>query len=750
MSGAPVIISRRAALAGCGALILSFSFAGRLLAQQGGSAEGGGASGQPQLPGSLKKAPFLDSWIRIDADGAITVFTGKAELGQGIKTALLQVAAEELDAGLDRLTLITADTARTPDEGYTAGSHSVQDSGTALMNAAAQVRQLLIAEAARRLSLPADQLRTENAAVIAPDGRRFAYRDLVADQMLHVQATPQSPLKDPRQFQIMQHPVPRVDIQAKVTGGEAYVQDMRPPGMVHGRVVRPPSYDAKLLSIDSSTVESMPGVIKIVRDGNFLGVVATREFEAIEAMRTLAAAARWQETAQLPNASALPEFLIAQPAQDITVLDARQSNNSDARSLSATYTRPYLAHGSIGPSCAVALYDGNALTVWTHSQGVYPLRGAIAEMLGMSKEQVRCIHAEGAGCYGHNAADDAAGDAALLARAVPGRPVRLQWMREQEHGCEPYGPAMVAKVTAGLDASGEIIDWDYAVWSNTHSTRPGPAGELIGARSLAVPFSPPPPKPIPMPEGGGDRNSIPLYRLASARVLYHFIPAMPVRVSALRGLGAHINVFAIESFMDELAEAARADPVQFRLQHLDDPRAREVVSTAAQRFGWQDKSPIKTPGRGRGFAFARYKNLAAYCAIACEMEVERDSGRARMVRAVAAVDAGQVVNPDGLINQIEGAILQSMSWTLFESVTFDERRITSIDWSSYPILRFSAVPDAVEVHIIDRPGLPFLGCGEAGQGPTAAAIANGLASATGHRLRDLPLTRERIKAAIGI
>jgi nicotinate dehydrogenase subunit B len=750
MSAETVIISRRAAIAGTGALIFSFSSLGRLRAQDPAAQQTGASPTQNQIHGSLSKAPFLDSWIRIDAKGAITVFTGKAELGQGIKTALLQIAAEELDAGLEQLTLVTADTARTPDEEYTAGSHSVQDSGTAIMHAAAQVRQLLVNEAATRMGVGADQLRTESATVFAPDGRRFGYGELVAGQMLHVEAASQSTLKNPQQFKVMQRPIPRVDIPGKVTGGEAYVQDLRPAGMVHGRVVRPPSYGATLVKIDVRGVEKMPGVLKVVRDGSFLAVIAAREFQAIEAMRALAAAARWQETAVLPSAERLPDFLKAQPAQDITVLDARQSTVSAAKSLSAQYSRPYLAHGSIGPSCAVALYDGDTMAVWTHSQGVYPLRGAIAEMLGLAKDKVRCVHAEGAGCYGQNAADDAAGDAALLARAVPGRPVRVQWMREQEHAWEPFGPTMAIKVSAGIDADGKIVDWDYAVWSNTHATRPGPAGALVAARSLASPFAQPSPKPLPMPEGGGDRNSIPLYQFPSARVIYHFVPAMPVRVSALRALGAHLNVFAIESFMDELAAAAGTDPVQFRLRHLDDARARDAISIAAQKFGWSEDSDGKAPGRGRGFAFARYKNLAAYCAIACEVAVDRDTGRARMLRAVAAVDAGQVVNPDGVINQIEGAILQSMSWTLFESVGFDEKRITSIDWSTYPILRFSAVPDALQVHVIDRPGQPFLGCGEAGQGPAAAAIANAIAGATGQRLRDLPLTRGRIKAAIGI
>jgi CO/xanthine dehydrogenase Mo-binding subunit len=321
-------------------------------------------------------------------------------------------------------------------------------------------------------------------------------------------------------------------------------------------------------------------------------------------------------------------------------------------------------------------------------------------------------------------------------------------MREQEHAWEPYGPAMVSKVSAALDQAGTTVDWNYEVWSNTHSMRPGGPGALLAAQSLAQPFPPPEPKPLPLPEGGGDRNAIPIYRLPSARVLYHFIPDMPLRISALRALGAYLNIFSIESFMDELAAAAGADPVEFRLRHLDDKRARDVVTTAAERFGWSSYS--RGPGRGRGFAFARYKNLAAYCALAAEVEVAPETGRARLVRAVAAVDSGQAVNPNGIANQTEGAILQSASWTLYESVTFDDTRITSVDWSTYPILRFDAVPDSIEVHVIDRPGQPFLGSGEAGQGPAAAAVANAVADATGHRFRDLPLTRRRIKQALGV
>jgi len=388
------------------------------------------------------------------------------------------------------------------------------------------------------------------------------------------------------------------------------------------------------------------------------------------------------------------------------------------------------------------------LTIWTHTQGVYPLRNAIAEMLRVPEERVRCVHMEGAGCYGHNGADDAAADAALIASAFPGRPVRVHWMREQEHAWEPYGSAMVSSVRARLDGSGNIVDWQYDVWSNTHSSRPGRAGNLVAATHLQAAFTPPPPQVLPQPAGGGDRNAIPYYKFPNARVVHHFVPAMPLRVSALRSLGAYMNVFSIESFMDELARAAAADPVEFRLRHLEDPRAREVVLAAAERFGWSTYR--RQRGRGRGFAFARYKNLAAYTAVACEVEVERESGHVRVVRAVAAVDSGEAVNPDGIRNQIEGGIVQSLSWTLYESVTFDNTRITSTDWSTYPILRFSNVPDSIDVNVISRPGQPFLGTGEAAQGPSAAALANAVADATGVRIRDLPFTPERVKAAIGI
>ncbi len=736
-------ISRRDVLRGTGALVLAFS-----LSRHAFALTETGASETPLrgLPGSLDSTPQLDAWIRIEPNGNATVFTGKAELGQGIRTALMQVAAEELKLPIARLTLITADTGRTPNEGYTAASHSVQDSGTALRNAAAQVREILIGEAARRAGASASELSARDGVVTGPGGLRFGYGDLVSAQLLHVDAQPTSILTDPRDFTVMDRPVPRVDIPAKVTGGAAYVQDMRLPGMVHGRIVRPPSYGARLTALDAGPVEAMPGVLKVVRDGAFLGVIAEKEWTAIQAMRRLAALARWDEIAELPDEARLPDALMALPSRDTTILDVGQPEAS-SYAVDGLFSRPYLAHGSIGPSCAIAHMEGDALTVWTHTQGVYPLRNALATLLAMPQDKVRCIHAEGAGCYGQNGADDVGADAALLARALPGRPVRVQWMREQEHAWEPFGPGMVTHLRAALGPDGSIAAWQHDVWSQSHMMRPGPPGTLLAARDIADPFPPALPVDLPMPEGGGDRNAVPLYVLPNARAVNHFLPEMPLRGSSMRSLGGYLNVFAIESTMDDLARLSGQDPVDFRLRHLADERARAVITEAAERFGWKGR-PKAPAGSGYGFAFARYKNLEAYCAIALEIAIDQDTGRTVIQRAVAAVDTGQVVNPDGVRNQIEGGIVQATSWTLFESVRFDRRRITSIDWASYPILRFAHVPRHIEVHIVDRPGLPFLGAGEAAQGPTGAAIANAVRDVTGQRLRTLPLDAATVRAAM--
>ena len=732
-------LSRRAFLAATGALTVSF--ATHVQAQS--------ADASPKLPGSLKDAPRLAGWVQVAPDGAVTVFTGKAELGQGIRTALIQVAAEQLTLAPGQITLVTADTGRTVDEGYTAGSHSMQDSGTAIMNAAAEVRGILVAEAAARLGVPASSLVPAGGRVTAPDGRSLGFGELVGTLTPDRLAQPGAPLKDPASFTVIGKAVPRVDIPAKVTGGAAYVQDMRLPGMLHARVVRPPRYGATLASLDPAPIAAMPGVVKVVRDGSYLGVLARGEWQAITAMRALAAAAKWTRGQALPEQATIFDTIQALPARDTVILDRKATPSAAVKTLKARYLRPYGSHGSIGPSCAVAQLQDGVMTVWTHTQGVFPDRAALAELLAMPLDKVRCIHTEGSGCYGHNGADDAAADAALLARTMPGVPVRLQWMREQEHTWEPFTPAMIAEVEASLDANGRIVDWQYGVWSNTHNMRPGNGGRLMPSWALANPLQPSPPMPIPQPEGGGDRNAVPLYAFPQAHVVSHFIPNMPLRVSAMRGLGAYTNVFSIESFMDELALAAGADPVAFRLAHLTDSRARDVIIRAAEEFGW-DAAKTLPPGHGRGFGFARYKNLGAYAAVALEISLDHESGRIRVIRAHCAVDSGQAVSPDGICNQIAGGLIQSSSWTLYETVRFDTTHITSSDWSSYPILRFPAVPDSVEVHVIDRPGQPFLGTGEATQGPTAAAIANALADAAKVRIRELPLSMERVKAAIGV
>jgi CO/xanthine dehydrogenase Mo-binding subunit len=719
---------RRGVLTG-GALVVAFALSGRTVAQD------------RKLPPSLAKAPHLDSWIRVGGDGHITVCTGKVELGQGLRTALMQIAAHELATPFATIELVTADTARTPDEGVTAGSHSMQDSGTAILNACANVRALLAEAAAWQFAIGVNQVTLRDGAAHAPDGRSVGYGALASALSLHVEARPDMPRHEGTPRVIGQNQ-PRVDIPAKVTGGEAYIQDMRLPGMLHARVVRGPSDGTAMKAADLAALEKMPGVVKLVREGRFMAVIADQEWRAIKALHRLQAGG-WQRTAPPLAASDLRDTIRRLPAEDMAIFDyGGPRSPPEARAVRAIYSRPHLMHGSIGPSCAIALWEDGGVTVWTHSQGVYPLRKALAELLHLHEDRVRCIHVEGSGCYGHNGADDVAADAALAARAVPGQPVRLQWMREQEHGWEPLGSSMVVEIAAELHDD-RVVGWHTGVWSNTHSTRPRSAGGLLAGAEVEPPFVPPRPRPIPMPEGGGARNANPIYALPNARGTFHFVEQMPARVSALRGLGAQMNVFAIESFMDELAAAAGGrDPVAFRLDYLKDERARAVVQLAAERFEWSARP------ENAGFAFARYKNLAAYCAVAMEVRVDRETGAIRVPRVVAAVDSGEAINPDGIRNQIEGGIVQSLSWTTRESVSFDKTHRASFDWSAYPILRFPFVPGRVEVHVIDRPGQPFLGTGEASQGPASAALANAVARALGVRIRDMPLSPERVKAAL--
>lgn len=746
------VLTRRDALR-AGGLLVAFGFGGHAVAQLAGGGEGGAAPRaiRPDLPGSLRSNPVLEAWIHVAPDGAVTVFSGKVELGQGIRTALLQVAAEELDVPPARITLVSGDTARVPDEGLTAGSHSMQDGGTALANAAANVRMLLTREAARAWRAdPAALATSGRGEVVAPDGRALDYGALAARLSLEVEAVADAPRRDPRAYRTLGTDLPRIDIPAKLTGGEAYVQDLRLPGMLHARVIRGPSYGTHLAAPPLDAVRAMPGVVAVVENGTFAAVVARTEWQAIKAMRAAQAGDYVRTLPPLP-VGAGPHRLEALPSREIVVLDTRKAGGRGAatRSLRASYSRPWYSHGSIGPSCAVALAKDGGLTLWSHSQGVFDMHRAVAELVGLDPGKVRCIHTPSAGCYGQNGADDVTAEAGLIAMAVPGRPIRLQWMREQEFGWEPCGCGMVTQVEAAIGPDKRIAHWNYEVWSNSHNNRPVRAGGYAVAQQVEPRFAPQEARPIPMPEGDGDRNANPLYTFAHMNVLYHFVPEMPLRVSALRSLGAHLNVFSIESMLDELAREAGVDPLAFRLAHMEDRRARAVMTEATRRFGW-DTRPRGDGRRGCGMAFARYKNIGAYCALAMEVEVEHETGTVAVRRVSAAVDAGQPASPDGIRNQVEGGIIQSLSWALLEEVTYDETRRTSFDWGSYPILRFDQVPGAIDVHVMDRPGQPFLGAGETAQGPASAALANAIADATGARLRDMPFTPARVKAAIGV
>jgi CO/xanthine dehydrogenase Mo-binding subunit len=719
------------------------------------------ASSAPTSQQGLQKAPApvsfrenqrLAGWIRIDERGHVTIFTGKAELGQGILTALTQIAAEQLDVDFQAVSIISADTSRGPNEGYTYGSQSVEQSGAALQAASAQARAVLVAAAAQQLGVAADVLSVRAGVIHAPDGRTVRYGDLVRGErsLLDRAVASDAVVKQPADYRLIGHSIPRIDLPAKFTGGAAFVQDMRLPGMLFGRVVRPPRAGANLVDVDLQQARAMPGVVAVVRDGDFLALAAEREEQAIAARAVLANAARWNDAhADLPDVDALPAALRSWRSEDTVAAATGQDVPvpSDVRWVEADYSRPYLSQASIGPSCAVAWLNGSHMTVWSHTQGAYPLRGDLATVLGLPVDSVDVVHVPGSGCYGHNGADDVALDAALLARAVSGRPVKLQWMRDDEFAWAPISPAMSMRIRAALTPQGRIADWQYDVWSNTHGARPGQPGgvNLLAAWHLQKPCTPSPFLRLPQPFGNGDRNAVSVYALPRQHVVNHLLLDSPIRTSSLRTLGAFGNIFAIESFMDELALAANADPAAFRRAHLTDPRALAVLDAALAKANWRADEKLP-PGRGRGLAYSRYKSIQAYAAVVVDVDVEHESGTVKVTRVTIAADLGRVINPDGARNQIEGGVLQALSWSLKERVTFNRREITTRGWADYPIFTFEDVP-SVDIVLIDRPDMPSLGAGEFSVGPAAAALANAVAAATGGRVRDLPMTSQRVRAA---
>ena len=738
-------LSRRSLLKTSG--YLSLQFALMMPAKESLSAT---PSAVPHLPGDLQTNRSLSAWIRVNADQTITLLVGKVELGQGILTAVSQVCAEELDVDLSRIRLISGDTRLVPNEGVTAGSFSMPYCATAGQYASAEVRQILLGLAAEKLGVLVSTLSVKDGVVSTPTGASTRYWDLVLGSALEREATGQVAPKDPSLYRYVGQPMPRIDFPPKMMGQSSFVQELRLPGMLHARVVRPPSYRSRLLSVNLSRAQAMPGVVKVVRKGSFLGVIAKRLSQADAAALVLEKSAKWSQDTQMPTHEGIFEWLLKAPTHSVKQIKSQTRASAEAftQELEATYQRPFHMHGSIGTSCAVATFSAEGeMVIQTHSQSVFETGLSIAKMLGLAPEMVRCQHTQGSGCYGHNMADDAAADAALLAKEVIGSPVRMQYTRAQEHQWEPYGSAMVVKTHARLSESGEILDWDLALWSNPHQVRPnGDPGNLLSARFLEKPFD------LVIPENGGppnyaaDRNAIALYEFKGHKVTTNFITEMPVRASSTRGLGAYANVFSIESFMDEVASKIELDPVEHRLRYLKDTRARDVLMKVNEMLG--SKPSVKRPNTGRGVAFARYKNIATYCAVGLEVEVNPQTGYIRVLQAYIAGDAGQLVNPDGVKNQLEGGLIQSLSWTLKEEVKFDETRILSEDWASYPILKFSEVPP-VHIELINRPGMPFLGAGEAAQGPTSAALANAVFDATGVRLRRIPFTPERVLENLG-
>jgi nicotinate dehydrogenase subunit B len=699
----------------------------------------------PSLPVSLAANPLLSSWIRFSPEGHVVLSPGKVEIGQGIVTALAQIAADELDVDIGRVQMIRASTAGSPNEGVTSGSLSVQQSGRAIRHACDEVRQIFLAAASDRLGVETDVLEIRDGTMSGPGNVRTSYWELADEISLERSATPGVTAKSSTQRALAGHSVPRLDIPDKVFAHPRFIHDSALPGMLHGCVLRSELSAAKLESLREDGARAIAGLVAIVRDGNFAGVISETEDGAQTALNALRKGAAWTAGETLPDEDGLASFLKAQPSE-LTAIDGAtaQATDEKTRTMRRQYTRPYIAHASIAPSCAVAQWTGDRVHVWTHSQGVYLLRADLALVLRLPIQNITVEHMEGAGCYGHNAADDVALDAVLLAKAVAGRPVRVQWSRQDEMSHAPFGAAMAIEIEADLNAQNEIAGWRHSIWSNGHAARPGRAASpaLLAGTELANPF----PRTIstnpPQANGGGaDRNSVPLYRFPSVRIESHRLLTMPVRVSALRTLGAQGNVFAIESFIDEICAEHGQDPVDFRLRNLSDARAKDVIRAVAKRANWK---PDKRAGRGYGLGFARYKNTGAYCAVIAEIEGAEDIS---VKRLTVAVDVGEAINPDGVINQIEGGAIQATSWVLKERVRFDKERITSNSWGTYPILRFSEVPD-VEVEVIHRPEVDPVGAGEAAHGPVTAAIANAVFDALEVRIRDLPITRERLIAAM--
>ena len=722
-------LTRRELLQSTGALVVAFSLP-RVAFDQAAAAAQGAA---------------IDAWLTIAADGTVTLYSGKVELGTGVQTAFAQLVADELDVPVGQINVVMGDTQSCPNQGPTVGSASLARGGTQVRQAAASARHTLLAMAATRLGAPVDQLSVKDGAVRAGSGRSVSYGELIGGRKFNQPVQQDVQLKSGEQLHVVGQPVPRVELPAKIFGRHPYVHDLRVPGMLHGRVVRAPAPGAKAESVEESTLEGLPADVRVLRKDGFVGVVAEREEDAIRAARQLGV--RWNTGQSLPQMKDLPAALRAAPAEDKVVTgtsDIESGLQGAKTQVTAEYYVPHQMHASIGPSCAIADVRADRATLWSPTQSSFNLRDSVAGLLGLPAANVRLIWTEGSGCYGHNGADDCTADAALLSQ-LAGRPVRVQWMRHDEHGNEPKGVAMLMAVRGGLADSGEVVAWDYEVWSPSHVNRP--SGNSVGALLAGAQLDKPA-RPIGV---GADFNADSFYTFANKRTVVHQLQRSPaLRVSSFRGLGSPANTFANESFIDELAARAHADPIAFRIRHLKDERATAVLEAVARLASWDARPSPRSPAgtSGRGVAFVRYVNASAYVAAVVRVAVDRASGKVGVPYVAVAHDCGLIVNPDGVKNQIEGNVIQAMSRALLEEVQFDATSVTSIDWSAYPIMRFADVPQEIAITLIDRPEQPVLGAGEAATSPIAPAIANAIFDATGVRLRALPFTAERVKQAL--
>jgi CO/xanthine dehydrogenase Mo-binding subunit len=705
-----------------------------------------------RLPRSIAMNPDLDRWVEFRADTTIVIRTGKAELGQGIRTALAAIAADELNLDPAHIVVEGAATDRSPNEGITAGSGSIEQSGAAVRQAAAQARAILMRRGADHLGVPVNEVTPAGGWVTAPDGRSVGYAELAAGRPFQHRMTEAVPALGIRGRRWVGRGLPRLDLPAKVRGEAAFVHDLRPDGTRHARPIRPPRPGARLTGVDPSVLASGSD---LVRSGSFLAVVADRLSDAVNGAQAIARAATWAGGDEIATGSDTAAWMTSHVASSVAIVEGAAADDDPgasldhagaARVLRAAYRKPFLLHGSLGPSAAVARFDPSTgrLDIRSHSQGVEILRHSIAELVGLEPQVVDVTHVDGAGAYGHNGADDAAADAALVAMARPGEAISLGWSRADEHRFEPASPAMVVALSAGLDGSGRITSWDADIFSYPHGARPRPMGNTLESGFLPAWYLDPP-RAAPPPgrpggfHSGGHRNADPLYAIPERRVVHHLVAPSPVRTSSTRALGAFANVFAIESFMDELAVAAEADPIEFRLAHLTDERARAVIEAVRDASGGLT-APGGVDAPGRGLAFARYENVKAYCAVLVELDVSTRTGEVALRHAWIAADAGQTIDPDGLANQLEGGFVQAASWTLKERLDLGPEGPVATDWDGYPILRFTECP-TVDVLLIDHPTERSLGAGEAVTGPTAAAIANAVAQVTGVRVRDLPIRR---------